>query len=485
MVSTQNPMSQSLESDVEARTATISKSRDNERGSSVHSSKTPQLTKIRQSLGGDIAIFLVAFGAGVTIASALHDASYVEAHSLNGLIVLFSRFSALIGTYLVLVSLLMIARIPWVEHSVGYDRLVAYHRQLGPVTLSLIALHVVLIVIGYARSDGKSIIGELNTLVFVYAWMIPAALAFIIMAVIAFSSANRVRRKLAYETWWNLHILSYLAIALAFMHQIMTGSLFIFNEFAKIWWIALYIYTAFAMVAWRFVLPVVRSFRHRLFVDHVDQESNNVVSVYICGRKLDAIHAHGGNFFEWRFLTKGIWSQAHPYSLSAPPTENMMRITVKNLGDHSWALSKLTPGIRVVAEGPYGTLTAARAIGSKVLLVGGGVGITPLRALMEDFPINAEIDLIYRVIHEDELVLKSELDALDISERIRVHYLVGPPEMFPLSPEDLLKLIPHIAECDVFVCGPPGLAKIVRHSVESLGVKSSKFHNEAFAFHAG
>jgi ferredoxin-NADP reductase len=61
---------------------------------------------------------------------------------------------------------------------------------------------------------------------------------------------------------------------------------------------------------------------------------------------------------------------------------------------------------------------------------------------------------------------------------------VGIPEKFPMTPKELLKLIPHIKECDVFVCGPPGLAKLVRHTVESLGVKSRKFHHEAFSFHA-
>jgi predicted ferric reductase len=441
--------------------------------------------RIRQNLGGQLAVFLAALGCGITIAFAIQDATYDDAHSLNGVLLLASRFSALIGTYLILISLLMIARIPWIEKSVGYDRLVAYHRKLGPVVLSLIAFHVFSVVIAYAIADQKSFQSELNYLIFNYDWMLPAAIALMLMVIVGLTSANVLRRKLRYEAWWLIHLASYFAIALAFMHQILTGSLFLFNELARDWWIGLYIYTTFAMLMWRFLLPLGRSLRHQLFVERVEVEGPSVVSVYIRGKNLDAIHARGGNFFGWRFLSKGIWSQSHPYSLSAAPTSTGMRITVKNLGDHSWALSKLKPGVRVLIEGPYGTLNAQRAIGKKILLVAGGVGISPIRSLLQDFPKDAQVDLIYRVVHADELVLKGELDEFDKSDQIKIHYLIGPPEKFPMRPDDLKKLIPHISECDVFVCGPTGMAKIVRHSVEALGVPSIKFHNEAFAFSAG
>jgi predicted ferric reductase len=162
----------------------------------------------------------------------------------------------------------------------------------------------------------------------------------------------------------------------------------------------------------------------------------------------------------------------------------MLRITVKNLGDHSSALALLKPGVRVVAEGPYGIFKADRAFGKKIVLIGGGVGITPLRAIMQEFDEDAQIDLIYRVVVEDELILKGEIENIIKGKRIKVHYLVGPPKEFPMAPNDLLALVPHIAECDVFLCGPAGLARIIKSSVEAVGVPSEKFHHEAFAFGA-
>jgi predicted ferric reductase len=441
--------------------------------------------RIRQNLGGEVAILLSYLGAGITLGFAVTDANYSDAHSTAGIITLLSRFAALIGTYLMLIALLIIARIPWVEKSLGFDRLVAYHRKLGPLIFLLISMHFLFVIVGYSLADQRSLWEELLDLLKFYPWMVQATIGFFLLTLISLTSTKLLRRRFKYEHWWNIHLLSYLAIALSFMHQILNGSLFLFNEMAKIWWIGLYLYASFALVMWRFLLPVARSLRHKLVVDHLVHETPTVVSIYISGRNLNAIHARGGNFFEWRFLTKGIWSQAHPYSLSESPSNSMMRITVKNLGDHSQALLNLTPGTRVLAEGPYGILTASRAVGKKILLVGAGVGITPIRALINDFPEVAQVDLIYRVLREEELVLRAELDQLSREKRIRIHYLVGIPEKFPMSPKDLLDLIPHIKECDVFVCGPPGLAKLVRHSVESLGVESRKFHNEAFSLHAG
>jgi len=432
--------------------------------------------------GGDVAILLSFLGLGVTFGFAIHDATYSDAHTTSGLFILLGRFSGLLGTYLVLISLIVIARVPWIEKSVGFDRLVLLHRKLGPISFTLISIHVLAIAYGYSLADSQGLFTEIASIISTYSWMYAALLAYVLFVVIAISSAGSIRRSLRYESWWKLHLISYFAVALSFMHQLLTGSLFIFNQAARIWWAILYGYSAFTLLLWRFLVPVVRSFRHRLQVDHVVTEGQSAVSVYIKGRDLRKLHAVGGHFFEWRFLSKSLWGQAHPYSLSATPTDEMLRITVKNLGDHSSALANLKVGTRVVAEGPYGIFNAKRAHGKKVVLIGGGVGIAPIRAILEDFSPDTEIDLIYRVVTAQELILRNEIESLVVGKMARVHYLVGDPLKFSMSSEELLKLVPHIAESDVYLCGPPGLARIVRHSIEAIGVPSKNFHHEVFAF---
>ena len=65
------------------------------------------------------------------------------------------------------------------------------------------------------------------------------------------------------------------------------------------------------------------------------REAPGVVSIQIRGRDLDRIGRRPGQFFLWRFITPTGWWQAHPFSLSAAPRSNRLRITVKDLGDHT------------------------------------------------------------------------------------------------------------------------------------------------------
>jgi ferredoxin-NADP reductase len=232
------------------------------------------------------------------------------------------------------------------------------------------------------------------------------------------------------------------------------------------------------------IIPTTKSLRHNLKVEQVVVEGPGVVSIIMRGRKLNELAAQGGQFFSWRFMTKGHWWMSHPYSLSAAPTDHYMRVTVKELGDHSGGVKDLKPGTRVVFEGPYGTFVAAKSTRGHVLLVGGGVGITPLRALMEEIDPSKEVDVIFRASREEDLVLRHELDALADHIGARVHYLVGPRTVHPMTAKYIMQYVPAFRDSDVYVCGPTPLVDAVRDAARSAGIPKDRFHDEAFEFHA-
>ena len=165
----------------------------------------------------------------------------------------------------------------------------------------------------------------------------------------------------------------------------------------------------------------------------VEEEAPGVVSVICKGRHLDRLPVSGGQFLQWRFLVSGMWWQAHPYSLSAMPTANRIRITVKSLGDHSGSLAELEPGTPVAIEGPYGAFTKHVRKSDRILLVGAGVGATPIRALLDDLPRHVDTTVILRGRQQHELVLRDEI-AQVVGERAgRLHEVVGPREQAPLD----------------------------------------------------
>jgi ferredoxin-NADP reductase len=139
------------------------------------------------------------------------------------------------------------------------------------------------------------------------------------------------------------------------------------------------------VLVFRLGLPGWRSAYHRLRVLAVVPEAPGVVSVLIRGHRLDRLPARAGQFFLWRFLDGPGWTRANPYSLSAQPSRDQLRLTVQAVGDGSNRVSRLKPGTRVLIEGPYGALTSERRRNRRVLLIAAGVGITPMRALLEEF----------------------------------------------------------------------------------------------------
>ena len=397
-----------------------------------------------------------------------------------------SRLSALVGTYFALVGLVMVSRIAWIEKAVGHDRLVLWHRKLGPYSLFLIGIHVLLVSLGYAGNDGSRVGGELWKFTWNYDWMLPATVGFIFFVTAGLTSYKKVRAKMSYETWWTVHLYTYLAIALSFVHQIRTGPMFLTHPLNKWFWTGLYILTATIVLWWRILIPIYRFFRHDLRIHRIVDEGAGMVSVIMRGRDLDLVKAQGGQFFSWRFITPGHTWVSHPYSLSAAPTNSEFKITVKSLGDGSSSVRYLKPGTRVYFEGPFGVFTArkvTRGLGH-VVLIGGGVGITPLLAMMAEFDDSVHVDVLFRVSSEEEIVLNRELDSLASKRSAKIHYLVGSRKKHPMTAKEIMQYVPGFRYCDVYVCGPTPLVEAVREATKAVGIPESRFHTEIFEFHA-
>jgi predicted ferric reductase len=445
---------------------------------------TPTFRK-HSAAGVDWAAWFLGIGLGLTLALQVTTMRKSDINSVYSIIASLSRLAALTGSYFAIVGIFFVARIPAVERGVGHDRLVAWHRKLGPWSLYLILIHVLFITLSWAGQDHIPLYKEIWNFLKTFPWMWPAIAGFFLMMLAGVTSYRKARAKMSYETWWIIHVYTYIAIAASFMHQVLNGQMFINHPLNRLYWTMLYILMAAAVIIYRFGIPLVRSLRHNLVVEKVIVEAPGLISVIMRGRNLNGLAAEGGQFFGWRFLTRGHFLMSHPYSLSAAPTDNHLRITIKDLGDHSRATRFIKKGTRVFVEGPYGAFTAGRATQPHVVMVGGGVGITPIRALMDEFKNGVQMDVFYRVSKPEELILKDELDYLaeNSNGMTRVHYMVGSRKEFPMTADFLKSYAPRIADSDIYICGPEALVETVRNAAEELGVPKNRFHDEDFAFH--
>jgi predicted ferric reductase len=395
------------------------------------------------------------------------------------------QLTALLATVLTLIQLVLMSRAPWLDRAFGRDRLTAAHRWVGFSAIWLIVAHGTFTTLGFALTVGRSFVGGAWTLVTTWDFVLMATVSFVLFAAVGVTSVRQARRKLSYETWYGIHLYAYLAIALGFAHQLVVGTDFVDDPIARIYWIALYVATFGLLIGFRVAAPIAINLRHRFHVSNVVVETDDVVSVYVSGRWLDDFDIQAGQYVIVRFLTREGWWRAHPYSISAQPNGRWLRLTVKGLGDDSRRLADLPVGTRAIVEGPYGNMTPARRSRDRVLLVAGGIGVTPLRALLEDLSAKAHVVLLYRARSAADLVFRHELDVLVERREATVRYLIG-SRRDPLTGDDRLgaasiqAMVPDVADRDVYVCGPNAMMQAVAAAVVGLGVPASRIYRERF-----
>ena len=450
-----------------------------------------ELARTWPTAAGDAVLLVVSVSVVCVIALWLSHGGLQHSNDGSGVgLTSLGRLAGLVASDLLLIQVLAMARIPWVEKAFGQDKLARWHRWLGFASFWKMIAHIVLITLVYAATARTGVLAELWHLVKTYPGMLLAAVGSGLLVLVVVTSIRRARRRLRYESWHLLHLYAYLGVGLALPHQIWTGADFIASPWSRAYWWTLYAVALGAVLAYRGGLPLVRTLRHQVAVDRVVSEGPGVVSVHLRGRRLDRLPAKPGQFFIWRFLDGPGWSRGHPYSLSAKPHPSMLRITVKDLGDGSRALAAIRPGTRVLLEGPYGVLTADRRTRVCTTLIACGIGITPLRALLEVLP--AGTNLLYRARHESEVVLGRELEALAEARDARVSYLIGPragdgswiPAQWRHVGEvaTLRHLVPDIRDHDVYVCGPEAWMDAVRSALRTATVPDSQVHVERFAY---
>lgn len=407
------------------------------------------------------------------------------------------RLTGLLSADLLLLQVLGMARIPFVERAYGQDELARLHRVIGFTSFQLLVAHLILITGGYASGSAAGFVGTFVELVLEYPGMLLALAGLVALVMVVVTSIRKARRRLRYESWHLLHLYGYLGAGLALPHQLWAGGDFLGSPAATAFWWGLWGLALASVLAFRIGLPLVRSWRHRLVVARVETYASGtqpVTTVTMTGRQLDRLPAQPGQFFQWRFLDGPGWTRAHPYSLSAAPDGRTLRISAAHVGDGSSRLAALQPGTRVLIEGPYGRLHPGVHTGRPVLLMAGGLGIAPMRALLEGFAAQAaDIVLIYRASTDADALFRDEIDEIATRAGAIVYLIVGPrlttrTSWLPasaghVSDEAALRhLVPDIADRELYVCGAPGWMAAVETAARQAGLPGDAIHRELFTY---
>ncbi|HSW81170.1 MAG TPA: ferric reductase-like transmembrane domain-containing protein [Candidatus Saccharimonas sp.] len=400
----------------------------------------------------------------------------------------FARLFGLLATFCALTQFVLMGRAGWLEPIFGMDRLAIFHRRNGIATILLILAHSISIVITHALLTGRGLAGGVElTFGLPYIWW--AAIAEALFIITVGTSIFIVRKHLKFEWWYTVHWCNYAAIVIVPFHQLANGDDLVSNPIFRYYWISIYVFAALNMIIWRFGRTIWLYWRHEFKVEKVIQETPNATSVYFTGKNLQTFTAKAGQFILVRFFDKQRVWQEHPFSLSMLPNKDHFRITVRQLGDFTNAVPTIKPGTPVWVSGPFGAFTHELQTKQKVLYIAGGIGITPIRSMIEERAHRAQNNtaiLLYGNRTQQDTALMGELTSLAAKITMPMYNVLSDQKGYAgevgfIDKQKIERLVPDIAQRDIFLCGPPPMMTGIKKVLAELGVPASQVHYERFA----
>ena len=438
-------------------------------------------------VSGLLVVAIWVSGGGVQdLLSPLTGGSIADMLTSSG------RLTGLAASYLLLLQVLLMARVPVFERAFGHDALTRSHRLTGFWSFWLIVAHVVLIVLGYAATASQGVLAELWQMITTFEDMLPATLGTLGFVALVFLSLRRLRRVQRWETWHLLHLYAYVGMVLVLPHQLSTGADFASSRLTSAYWWTLWGLAAACTLVFRILRPLWMSTRHQLHVESVRPDGDRGVTIVIAGRDLRSMGTEAGQFFVWHFLDGRGWPWGHPFSVSSLPDDSHLCITVRVVGDGTRRIAGLRPGVRVIAEGPYGHMTAGVRRGEDLLMIGAGAGVAPLVSLLEALPYPpGRATLVVRDSTPGAILLDHPIRHLISTRGLTALSLLGSrsrgdspwiPETLrpPDGPAFLRSWIRDPSLTDVYLCGPGPWMTSVRKDLHRVGFTPDHIHFENF-----
>ncbi len=429
---------------------------------------------------GPLAIGLLVLGLGIVWALARPPGEPGGAY--------VGQFLGAESILLLSIGLVLISTLPWVEEwFAGIDRAAIWHRRVAIVGLVLLAPHIVL----SSSPNGTALGGPLGAigaigLVGLALWAIlprwrsiaPTRLRGLVLALRDAPLVRDLRHIFGgYDRWRLLHRTTGLFVAAGFLHGLLDGSPFPDSAVLRFSYVAIG-GIGLAFYAYRELLARHFLSLHDYEVAEVREIGEGLTEIEMrpLGRPVEFVP---GQFAMVHLEAKDGWHR-HPFTISSAPHEDVVRVTVKALGDYTSRVRDLVePGMPAVIGGPHGRFSHWKGT-SRQAWIAGGVGVAPflswLRAL--DGDLDHHVDLFYTSDGEppfaDEILrIAGDHDSLHA-------HLIDTSLSGRLTTAQVLAAVGEPKGLSVFMCGPTGMIRTFQAQLQQAGVASRQIHREHF-----
>lgn len=404
-----------------------------------------------------------------------------------------NRLLAVFGTALLMVHLALVARIPWIERVLGLDKMTAAHKKLGKPLVLVLLFHMFTSLGAFAVVSRITVWQAVADLNLHYLSVGVATIGLLLMLVVTISSIRAARKVLSYEAWFLIHLTAYVAVAIAIPHQYELGTDFLAQPPVASFFTLLYAFVFGNMLVFKLITPALMSYRSNLKIAKIQKLDERTIYVEISGKNLGSFDFQAGQFFMLRILTSRQWWRPHPFSLSHFDNESL-GFTIGIRGDDTSWLTQNQVDTGVILEGPFGVFTELKRSKPDVVLMGSGIGITPILSLANTVAAQpGDVSILYRVSDLASAPLLSELETVSKERGHTLHLEVGPRGpggVFSITTSQiggndasvLLSKFPKLHASDIYICGPKPWTNKVIETLEQLGVSKTQIHLEEFAW---
>jgi sulfhydrogenase subunit gamma (sulfur reductase) len=183
-----------------------------------------------------------------------------------------------------------------------------------------------------------------------------------------------------------------------------------------------------------------------------------------------------GQFAEYSVFGEG---EATFCISSSPTRRDHLEFSVKRVGRVTYALHQLNPGDVIGFRGPYGNhFPLERLKGKNLVFIGGGIGLAPLRSLIQNVLDNrldyGEIAILYGARTPQDLCFKYDLETWNQNPTVKMTTTVDMGDSdwkgkVGLVPMVLQEMAPSPDNAVAVTCGPPIMIRYTLLALEKLG----------------
>ncbi|WP_413282776.1 ferric reductase-like transmembrane domain-containing protein [Vibrio sp. MA40-2] len=387
------------------------------------------------------------------------------------------------------------SRVKQVPLFANIDWSISKHKKIGQWIGFFFLLHPVFILAPkFIQSFDDGIRSVIN--VITAPQMLTGLIAWVAMIVWTLMAVFKNRLKLSYEMWRLTHVVGFVIIAiLATLHITSVGSHGQFEaEFNTGWWALCT--ASVLMVAYNYLAKKWVMKAKPFTLVEVKKVSSRDWQVTLEKNSQDDFVFKAGQFV-WLNTDKSVFSMnEHPFSI-ASCTNDLPRFSllIRELGDYTSQLDKLSIGQKVFVDGPYGSMSLDSSKNAEsVVLIAGGAGIGPMLSLLRELAVQNDkrpVRLIYGNGDYQQMVLQTEITQLekDMPDFRQQLVCINPSNEADVRQGVIDKncienVLQHMnaSHCNVYLCGPQGMISSVKTSLNSLNIASSDIHYEQISF---